>query len=83
MESYIQPLNRYYLDHHGIVVHVTGYDADRQRVIYRRTGYEWDCASPLLVFRTNFTRIDPPIERDMVSDFIYAAVEAFKKVVCK
>ncbi|WP_227626757.1 DUF4222 domain-containing protein, partial [Klebsiella oxytoca] len=28
-------MDRLYRDQHGIVVHVTGYDAGRQRVIYR------------------------------------------------
>lgn len=36
MEENIQPMDRLYRDQHGIVVHVTGYDAGRQRVIYRR-----------------------------------------------
>lgn len=58
MPDKIQPLDRLYKDHHGIEVHVIGYDADRQRVIYRRPGYEWECFSPLIVFRANFTRID-------------------------
>ncbi|WP_312871678.1 DUF4222 domain-containing protein [Serratia fonticola] len=54
----IQLLNRYYRDRNGIVVHVTGYDRPGQRVIYRRTSYEWDCAAPLILFRARFTRID-------------------------
>ncbi|TLI63235.1 DUF4222 domain-containing protein [Escherichia sp. E1130] len=58
MTEHIQPLNRYYRDHHGIVVNVTGYDAAGQRVIYRRPGYEWECVAPLIVFRARFKRID-------------------------
>ncbi|HCB2271234.1 TPA: DUF4222 domain-containing protein [Citrobacter koseri] len=58
MEENIQPLNQYYQDRHGIIVHVTGYDHDRQRVIYRRAGYEWECAAPKIIFRARFKRID-------------------------
>lgn len=58
MAEHIQPLNRYYRDHHGIVVNVTGYDAAGQRVIYRRPGYEWECVAPLIVFRARFVRVD-------------------------
>ncbi|AXF75503.1 DUF4222 domain-containing protein [Erwinia tracheiphila] len=58
MTEHIQPLNRYYRDHRGIVVNVTGYDASGQRVIYRRPGYEWECVAPLIVFRARFKRID-------------------------
>ncbi|WP_338134695.1 DUF4222 domain-containing protein [Pantoea stewartii] len=56
--EHMQTLDRYYVDHHGIVVHVIGYEPDRQRVIYRRPGYEWECASPLIVFRSRFKRTD-------------------------
>ncbi|EMB4322608.1 DUF4222 domain-containing protein [Pluralibacter gergoviae] len=54
----IQPLNRYYQDDKGVIVNVIGYDAAGQRVIYRRPGYDWECAAPLLVFRSRFRRID-------------------------
>jgi hypothetical protein len=57
MHEYIHPLNQYYRDHHGIEVHVIGYDPDRERVIYRRVGYDWDCAAPLIIFRARFTRV--------------------------
>lgn len=58
MTEFIQSMNRYYRDQHGIVVNVTGYDPVGQRVIYRRPGYEWECVAPLIVFRSRFTRID-------------------------
>ncbi|MFC0140640.1 DUF4222 domain-containing protein [Erwinia mallotivora] len=58
MHAYIKPLNRLYQDRHGIVVNVTGYDATGQRVIYRRAGYEWECAAPLIIFRARFRRIE-------------------------
>nr|WP_237730769.1 DUF4222 domain-containing protein [Lelliottia amnigena] len=47
-----------YKDHHGIVVHVIRYEEDSQKVIYRRPGYEWECAAPLILFRSRFKRID-------------------------
>jgi len=58
VEEHIQPMDLLYRDQHGIVVHVTGYDAGRQRVIYRRPGYEWECAAPMIIFRARFKRID-------------------------
>lgn len=58
MSSTIQPLDRLYKDGRGIVVNVIGYDADRQRVIYRRPGYEWDCVAPVIIFRARFKRVD-------------------------
>ncbi|SUW63269.1 Uncharacterised protein [Buttiauxella agrestis] len=58
MEENIQTLDRLYKDHHGVVVNVIGYDRIGQRVIYRRTGYEWECAAPLIIFRARFRRID-------------------------
>ncbi|MFM3287164.1 DUF4222 domain-containing protein [Klebsiella quasivariicola] len=58
MEENIQPMDRLYRDQHGIVVHATGYDAARQRVIYRRPGYEWECVAPMIIFRARFKRID-------------------------
>ena len=58
MEENIQPMDRLYRDQHGIVVHVTGYDAARQPLIYRRPGYEWECVAPMIIFRARFKRID-------------------------
>lgn len=58
MTKLIEELDRYYRDRNGIVVHVIGYDRLGQRVIYKRTGYEWECASPLILFRARFKRID-------------------------
>jgi hypothetical protein len=58
MEGNIQTLDRLYADHRGIVVNVIGYDHISQRVIYRRPGYEWECAAPLIIFRARFRRID-------------------------
>ena len=53
-----QLMNRLYRDHHGIVVNFIRYEADSQKVIYRRPGYEWECAAPLLIFRARLRRLD-------------------------
>lgn len=57
MEECIRPMNQYYRDDHGIIVHVIGYDDDRQRVIFRRPGYDWDCAAPKIIFRAKFRKV--------------------------
>ncbi|MFS6803158.1 MULTISPECIES: DUF4222 domain-containing protein [Edwardsiella] len=46
----------YYQDRNGVVVRITGYERESQRVLYRRPGYEWGCASPLVVFNAKFRR---------------------------
>jgi len=56
--SQIADLDRYYRDPRGVVVHVIGYDRVNQRVIYRRSGYEHDCARSLDAFKALFTRIE-------------------------
>lgn len=50
-------LDRYYRDHRGIVVHVIGYDSEKRQVIFRRTGYPYDCMQPLDRFRDKFSRV--------------------------
>ncbi|HGG9150313.1 TPA: DUF4222 domain-containing protein [Enterobacter cloacae] len=58
MSNNHQILDRLYRDHHGIVVNVIRYEPDSQKVVYKRPGYEWECAAPLLIFRARFRRID-------------------------
>lgn len=58
MEENVKTLDRLYRDHHGIIVHVVRYEEDSQKVVYHRQGYEWECAAPLILFRSRFTRID-------------------------
>lgn len=58
MRNEIQTLDRLYQDHHGITVNVIRYERDSQRVIYRRPGYEWECAAPLILLRARFRRVD-------------------------
>lgn len=54
----IASLDRFYRDSKGTVVHVIRYDRINQKVIYRRQGYDFECASPLILFRSRFERID-------------------------
>ncbi|MCY1699502.1 DUF4222 domain-containing protein [Lelliottia sp. SL45] len=58
MDAQFKTLDRLYRDHHGIVVHVIRYEEVSQKVIFRRPGYEWECAAPLILFRSRFKRID-------------------------
>ncbi|WP_447874658.1 DUF4222 domain-containing protein [Serratia fonticola] len=57
MGDNIQELNRIFRDQHGITVNVIRFERDTQRAIYRRPGYEWGCASPLILFRSRFTEV--------------------------
>ena len=54
----IASLDRFCRDRKGTVVHVIRYDRINQKVIYRRQGYDFECASPLILFRSRFERID-------------------------
>ena len=54
----IASLDRFYRDRKGTVVHVIRYARINQKVIYRRQGYDFECASPLILFRSRFERID-------------------------
>jgi hypothetical protein len=58
MAEQVTPLNRKYRDRRGHVVHVIGYEREAQRVIYRRDGYEYECAAPLILFRSRFIRVE-------------------------
>lgn len=52
-----QHLDRIYLDPRGVPVHVTGYDRDKEQVIFTRTGYPHDCMRPAWQFKQFFTRV--------------------------
>lgn len=52
-----QHLDRIYLDPRGVPVHVTGYDREKERVIFTRTGYLHDCMRPAWQFKQFFTRV--------------------------
>ncbi|MGG7890230.1 DUF4222 domain-containing protein [Klebsiella aerogenes] len=60
-----QKYREYRLDREHTECLITGYSAvlrmkiiRRQRVIYRRPGYEWECVAPMIIFRARFKRID-------------------------
>ncbi|UAN58321.1 DUF4222 domain-containing protein [Serratia sp. JSRIV004] len=57
MGDNIQELNRIFRDQHDITVNVIRYERDTQRVVYRRPGYEWECACSLIIFRARFTEV--------------------------
>jgi hypothetical protein len=57
MTENIQTLNRYFRDQHGVIVQVIRYERDTQRVIYKRPGYEWECATPKIIFRARFAEV--------------------------
>lgn len=54
----MRELDRQYVDHHGIRVHVIGYDSDKRQVIFMRDGYPHECMQPLEQFRKKFRRVD-------------------------
>jgi len=54
----VEELNRRYRDWRGIIVHVKGYDRQKQQVIFRRAGYEHDCMQPVERFREKFKRVE-------------------------
>ncbi|WP_324030035.1 DUF4222 domain-containing protein [Pantoea sp. JZ2] len=56
-DSPIQMLDRIYRDPRGVLVHVTGYDREKEQVIFTRTGYEHECMRPVWQFQQLFTRV--------------------------
>lgn len=57
MTEFREPMNRLFRDHHGVIVNVIAYERETQKVIYRRPGYEWECACPLIIFRSRFDEV--------------------------
>ncbi|HDH0769162.1 DUF4222 domain-containing protein [Klebsiella pneumoniae] len=51
-------LDRLYHDPRGIVVHVTGWDREKQQVYFTRPGYPHECMQPVWKFQQYFTRCD-------------------------
>lgn len=54
----MENLDRRYRDWRGVIVHVIGYDREKQQVIFRRSNYEHDCMQPVERFREKFKRVD-------------------------
>jgi hypothetical protein len=51
-------IGSHWCDDHGHVVMILDHDIEDQKVVYQRPGYEWKCATPLIVFRARFRRTD-------------------------
>ncbi|WP_435954130.1 DUF4222 domain-containing protein [Dryocola sp. BD626] len=54
----MQELDRKYTDWRGFIVHVIGYDREKQQVIFMREGYEHECMQPVERFRDKFKRVE-------------------------
>ncbi|PKS60754.1 DUF4222 domain-containing protein, partial [Klebsiella pneumoniae] len=50
-------LDRLYHDPRGVVVHVTGWDREKQQVYFTRPGYPHECMQPVWKFQQYFTRV--------------------------
>ncbi|EIV9869354.1 DUF4222 domain-containing protein [Klebsiella pneumoniae] len=53
----IKALDRLYHDPRGVVVHVTGWDHEKQQVYFTRPGYPHECMQPVWKFQQYFTRV--------------------------
>lgn len=53
----IVPFEMLCRDSHGVIVRVTGVDQLNHRVIFRRPGYEHDCACPRRDFGRKFKKV--------------------------
>jgi hypothetical protein len=51
-------IDRRYKDWYGNVVHVIGWDGEKDRVIFMREGYPCECMQPVEQFREKFTRLE-------------------------
>lgn len=54
----IVPFEMLCRDSHGVIVRVTGVDQLNLRVIFRRPGYEHDCACPRRDFGKKFKKVE-------------------------
>lgn len=53
----VEDLDREYLDPRGVVVHVTGWNRERQQVYFNRQGYPHQCMQPVWKFQQYFKRV--------------------------
>ncbi|HGM7194139.1 TPA: DUF4222 domain-containing protein [Serratia marcescens] len=52
-------LDRYYIDSHGVRVHVIRWDVESNQVIFLRDGYEHgECMRSVENFKENFKRVE-------------------------
>lgn len=57
MSDEIIALDRRYRDPRGVIVHVIGYNAEKQQVIFMRSGYEHPCMQPVWKFQQYYERL--------------------------
>lgn len=57
-EQQVTTLDRAYRDPRGVLVHVTAYDRENERVIFTRPGYEHECMRPVWQFQQLFRRVE-------------------------
>ncbi|MBK6259178.1 MULTISPECIES: DUF4222 domain-containing protein [Citrobacter freundii complex] len=53
----IKSLNIDYRDPRGVVVHVTGWNREKQQVYFTRQGYSHECMQPVWKFQQYFQRV--------------------------
>ncbi|HAT1683137.1 TPA: DUF4222 domain-containing protein [Klebsiella oxytoca] len=54
----VEALDRRYRDPRGVVVHVTGWNREKQQVYFTRQGYPHECMQPVWKFQQYFTRCE-------------------------
>lgn len=52
----VRSLDIDYRDPRGVVVHVTGWNREKQQVYFTRPGYPHECMQPVWKFQQYFTR---------------------------
>lgn len=53
-ENQIKPLDIDYRDPRGVIVHVTGWNRDKQQVYFTRQNYPHECMQPVWKFQQYF-----------------------------
>ncbi|MCQ4969151.1 DUF4222 domain-containing protein [Atlantibacter hermannii] len=56
-DSQIKPLDIDYRDPRGVIVHVTGWNRDKQQVYFTRQNYPHECMQPVWKFQQYFTKV--------------------------
>lgn len=56
-ENQVKPLDIDYRDPRGVIVHVTGWNRDKQQVYFTRQNYPHECMQPVWKFQQYFTKV--------------------------
>ena len=56
-ENQVKPLDIDYRDPRGVIVHVTGWNRDKQQVYFTRQNYPHECMQPVWKFQNYFRRV--------------------------